>query len=126
MLTTLRKDIGDMNDGIVKWSDDRLRDFGNELDSLGVKHYKYSPNRIALKKALKRSIGKKYDAINKISYSMPKSAIMLHKGVGRGHPITNPRTAKEWYAPIVEKNMDALGDIVMEGQGNMIINSLNI
>jgi hypothetical protein len=57
---------------------------------------------------------------------MPRSAIFLHKGVGKGHPISNPRTAKEWFSPVVDKNIEGLADIVANGGGNLIINNLNI
>ena len=115
-----------MNDEITRWSDDTKRDLVSELDSLGVQHYKNSPNKVPLRQALKRKLRKRFDTIDKITYQMPRSAIFLHKGVSRGHGKDNPRKAKEWYAPIVDKNMDKLGDIVAEGQGNMIINNFTI
>ena len=93
---------------------------------MGVKHSKNSPNKTPLRRAIKQSLRKRYGTIDTISYKMPRSAIFLHKGVSRGHGKDNLRKAKEWYNPIVDKRMDELGDIVADGQGNTIVNSLNI
>lgn len=96
------------------------------MDALGIKHYKYSKNKVPLRRALKDKLKKRFDLVNKISYSMPRSAVFLHKGVSRGHGKSNPREAKEWFNPVVDKNLDTLADIVADGQGDLVINSINI
>jgi len=122
----LRKSLDDMNNGIAGWAKGTKSEVINELNALGVKHYKNSPNKVPLRKAIKDSVRKRFDSIDRISYKIPRSAIFLHKGVSRGHGKSNPRKAKEFYNPIVDKRMDELADIVAEGQGNIIVNSLNI
>lgn len=57
---------------------------------------------------------------------MPRSAVFLHKGVSRGHDKNNPRKAKEWFQPVVDKNIDSLADIVSNGQGDLVVNALKI
>src|SRR4051812_38959575 len=89
-----QRDVDELNDNIQKWSDDNKKDLVSELDKLGVKRYPYSQNPQPLKKALKRSLKKKFGLTNTISYSMPRSAIFLHKGVSRKHPISNPDEQK--------------------------------
>ena len=125
-MAILRRNNDEMNSEIARWSDTTKQDLLGELDSLGVQHYGYSPNKTPLRQALKRTLRKHFDSIDRISYQMPRSAIFLHKGVSRGHGKDNPRKAKEWYAPVIDKNIEALVDIVAEGQGNMIVNQFTI
>lgn len=122
----VEQDIEELNNDIESWDEKNLKDLVSELDALGVKHFKRSPNKTALKKVLKSALRKRFGLIDRISYKIPRSAIFLHKGVSKGHPISNPRTAKEWYTPVVNKNIDDLADIVAEGGGNLIINNINI
>lgn len=119
-------DIDLLNDDIEKWDEDNKRDVLQEMNALDIKHYKYSPNKTPLRRAFKSSLRKRFDLYDRITYSMPRSAVFLHKGVSRGHGKDNPRRAKEWYQPVTDKNIDKLGDIVAEGDGNLIINSLKI
>lgn len=118
--------MDEMNGEITRWSDKTKADLLGELDSLGVKHSPNSPNKVPLRQALKRKLREQFGTIDRISYQMPRSAIFLHKGVSRGHGKDNPRTAKEWYAPVVDKKIDELATIVAQGQGNMIINNFTI
>ena len=115
-----------MNERIQKWDEKDLTDLRSEMDALGIKHSKNSPNKVPLRKALKSKLTQRNGLTNKISYSMPRSAVFLHKGVSRGHPKTNPRQAKEWFNPVVDKNLDELADIVADGQGTLVINAINI
>lgn len=121
-----QKDIDQLNSNIESWEDKNHKALIGEMDALGIKHSKNSPNKIPLRKALKSKLRKKYDLYNKITYSMPRSAIFLHKGVSRGHGKTNPRQAKEWYAPVIDRNIDDLANIVADGQGTLVINALQI
>lgn len=120
------KELDDINDDIRKWSDDNLADLKAMLVQLNVKHYKRSPNKQSLSEALKQKFRQKFGVIDTISYKMPRSAIFLHKGVSKGHPISNPRQAKEWFNPVVDKNIEKLGDVLAETSGNLVVNNLNI
>lgn len=119
-------DIDQLNNNIEQWDEDNKRDVLSEMDSLGIQHYKYSPNKTPLRKAFKSTLRKRFDLVDRITYKMPRSAIFLHKGVSRGHGKDNPRKAKEWYQPVVDNNIDKLADIVADGQGTLVINSLKI
>lgn len=118
--------IDELNDEITEWERNNKADLLAEIDALGIKHSKNSPNKIPLRQALKSKLKQSFGLINKISYTFPRSAVFLEKGVSRSHPISNPRKAKEWYNPVVEKNLDNLAEIVAEGQGNLIINNIEI
>jgi hypothetical protein len=123
---SLANDIEALDDEIVNWDKKNISDLRDKLDALNVKHLKRSPNKTALKRALKSKLRKRSGLTDRISYSMPRSAIFLAKGVSKGHPISNPRTAKDWYNSVVDENIEDLGDIVAEGGGNLIINNINI
>jgi hypothetical protein len=121
-----QRDIDNLNEDISNWNDKNKNDILNEMDVLGIKHSSFSPNKTPLRKALKSKLRKRFDLINKISYSMPRSAVFLHKGVSRGHGKDNPRQAKEWFNPVVDKNIDDLAERVADGQGNLVVNALKI
>ena len=123
---SLQNDIQQLDDNIVGWDKRNLNDLKNRLNQLGVKHLRRSPNKIALQKALKSKLRKRAGLTDRISYKMPRSAIFLAKGVSKGHPISNPREAKDWYNSVVDTNIEKLADIVAEGSGNIVINNLNI
>jgi hypothetical protein len=119
-------DINELNSNIEGWNNKTKNAVLSKMDDLGIKHSKNSPNKTPLRKAFTSSVGKKFDIINKISYKMPRSAVFLHKGVSRSHPISNPRQAKQWFNPVIDNNIGELGDIVANGQGNLIVNALQI
>ncbi len=119
-------DIDELNSDIEQWNKRDKSDLLSEMDALNIKHSKYSPNKVPLRRAVKDRLRKSRGLINKISYSMPRSAVFLHKGVSRGHGKNNPREAKEWYEPVVDRNLPDLAEIVANGNGNMIINALKI
>lgn len=116
-------DLTEMTGEISQWNKENLADLKARLKALNVKHSKNSPNQVPLIRALKSQLHKDAGLIDRITYKMPRSAIFLHKGVSKGHPISNPRTAKEWYVPVVEKNIEKLQDIIANGAGNLIINN---
>src|SRR5215831_17171213 len=93
-------DINEFNNNIQGWDAKTKGNVLERMDQLGIKHSKNSPNKTPLRKAFSSSTSKKFDIINKISYKMPRSAVFLHKGVSRSHPITNPRQAKQWFNPV--------------------------
>ena len=116
----------ELNDKIRAWEKENKQELVNEINQLGIKHYAYSRNPQPLQQALKSRVTEKEGMVNKISYKMPRSAVFVHKGVSKSHPKSNPRQAKEWFNPIVNKNTDKLADIVAEGCSTLVVNSLKI
>lgn len=119
-------DIDDMNSRVEGWNDETVSQVKGSIQSLGLKRYSYSQNPRPLIDAFRSKLRKDFDVVSQISYSMPRSAVFLHKGVSRGHGKNNPREAKEWFNPVVEGRMGELGDIVADVQGNMVVNALTI
>jgi hypothetical protein len=121
-----QRDIDELNNNIAGWNNDTTSDVRNEIDSLGIKHYPYSRNTKSLKQAFRSSLRKRFDLTDRINYSIPQSGIFVHKGVSRGHGKDNPRKAKEFFNPVIDRNLDKLANIVADGQGTLVINALNI
>ena len=121
-----QQDIDELNAGIAGWDRKNVDEIRAEMDALGIKHYDYSKNKTPLRQAFKSRLRQKFGLTDRISYTMPRSAVFVHKGVSRGHGKNNPRKAKEFFNPVVDRNLDELANIVADGQGNLVINSINI
>jgi hypothetical protein len=119
-------DIEQYNNEVANWAKDTDSALKSNIDGLGIKRYPYSQNPVPLRNVIKARLAKKFDLVNRVVYRMPRSAVFVHKGVSRGHPISNPRKPKEWYNPVVENRVDALGNIAANASGNLIVNGLNI
>ena len=120
------EDSEEYNDEVDQWTKDLIEDFKRELDTLDVRRWAFSPNKTPLRKAIKAKLYKRYGIVNKVGISMPKSAVFLHKGVSKGHPISNPRRAKAWFNPVVDRNIGKLTEIAAKHSVNFIVNSIYI
>ena len=122
------EDIDAYNKDISEWTKETHADALEELDKLGVVHSPKSKSPVPLRQAFKTSIRKNAGVANRISFKVPRHAIFLHKGVGRGAKAgqTSNRKAKPFLNPPIEKNLGKLADTVADHQGNMIVNALMI
>ncbi len=114
------------NDEVRGWTKNLMEDLKDELDALGVQHYKYSPNKTPLRKALRSKVYQRGGMIYKIGISMPRSAVFLHKGVSKYHPKTSPRTPKPWFNPVVDRNMPNLLNIAARRGADFVVNHIYI
>lgn len=115
------------NDKIEEWGKKNLAAIKTTIDALGIKHSPKSTNPKALKNNITLKFKKDRDGmLNRISYGMPRSGVFEHKGVGRGHPISNPRKAKRWFDIPTEANLPDLQKIVAENDVTYVINNLKI
>lgn len=115
------------NEKIIDWAKSNLNAIKSTIDALDIKHSPKSPNPKALKNNITLKFKKDRDGmLNRISYGMPRSGVFVHKGVSRGHPISNPRTAKHWFDIPTEANMPDLQKIVAENDVTYVINNLKI
>jgi hypothetical protein len=127
--TTFMFDIADTikyKEEVKDWTKESQDKLKQELDNLNVQRYPYSRDPVPLKQAIRGRVIDKNGLPSIIGYKMPKTGVWVQKGVSRGHPIANPRTAKDWFNKTIDDNIDKLGDIVMENTGNMIVNALKI
>lgn len=124
------EDVESYNSDVANWTKETLDAARNELDALGVVHSKKSKSPIPLKKALKTSLRKNAGVVDRISFKIPRYAVFLHKGVGRGTTIsqvgTTNRKAKPFLNPPIEHNINKLVDIAADHQGTLVVNAIMI
>jgi hypothetical protein len=125
-MSFLPADIDKYNEDIKQWNDNTYREVKAEMDRLGIKHSQQSRSPISLQRAITTRLRKEDDLINRIGYQFPRHGVFVHKGVSRGHGKDNPRTAKEFLQPVIDRRFDELENIVLDSTGSMIINSLAI
>lgn len=74
-----------------------------------------------------------YGEIDTITFSFERHGVFVHKGVGRGYPISgggvikNPsgrtRVAVEWFNPILDADMPELANRIAEINADAVLNS---
>lgn len=119
-------DIENFKADVNDWTRKSKNTTTNRISELDINHYPYSRNPIPLYKALRVVMNLKGELPKSISYKFPKSAVYVAKGVSRGHPISNPRQAKDWLNASIDEDIEELGDIVAEHTAGMIVNALKI
>ncbi len=124
------EEMDDFAEDVKHWANKTKSDAISKMDELGIQASSKSKSRVPLRRAIKASVRKKDGMPDRISFKLPRYAIMRHKGVGRGTKITDvgttPRTPAPFLNPVIEQNIDELADIVAERQGNLIVNALTI
>lgn len=124
------EDVDKYNQDVSTWTKETKDAALTELDKLGVVHSPKSKSPVPLRKALKTAMRKQAGVTNRISFKIPRHAVFLHKGVGRGTSIsqagTTNRKKKPFLNPPIEQNIGKLTEIVADHQGTMIVNALMI
>lgn len=92
-----------------------------QWDKYDIKHSPESRSAVAALDLLSSSTTMKYGALSSIRFKFPRHMVFVHKGVGRGHPISNPRKAKPWFNEILDKEIEVLADIVAENTADKIV-----
>lgn len=113
------------NDIITRWGRATLLQLKARIGSLGIKYSADSSMR-------KISVGYKKSSteIKRIVFKMPRHAIFVHRGVGRGTSISQVgstnRVAKEWFTPVIDQNIESLADEVAANTADILTNSVRI
>ena len=130
------------NEAITKWSSmvqRRLRDSATRF-SKGKDGTITRPGRSETKLhgSIKGSTSKQYGVIDRASIIFERHGVFVHKGVGRGYqmqggtvirtakrpiPDPNPRTAHEWFNPIIEQTLPELADKLAEINADAVVNA---
>jgi hypothetical protein len=92
-----------------------------QWDKYGIIHRPESRSVVAALDLLKSTTTSKYGVLSSIRFKFPRHMVFVHKGVGRGHPISNPRRAKPWFNEILDKEIEGLADIVAENTADKIV-----
>jgi len=118
------------NEKIILWADKNLQSIKTEIDALGIKHSPKSPSPAASKNSITKKVRSRNGQVDKISYGMPRSMVFVHKGVGKGTPISKvrqtTRIAKRWFDNPTSRNFPDLQQIVAENDATYVVNNLSI
>ena len=117
---------GKMNADIRQWGRGTIGDLKQQFALLKIEHVTRSPSPVAAIEALKNYFAERQGLINKVSFKFPRHMVFVHKGVGKGRPAAQPGTAKEWFNPVIDADIEKLADIVANNQGDMIVSNLLI
>jgi hypothetical protein len=104
----------ELNDAITQKVGDSKRRLVEKMRDLGMKHgqNKEDGERLTNVRTLTRE---NEGLITRIRYRFKQSGVFVHKGVGKGRPISSPGTPKEWFNPVIEDFADELADTVLDG-----------
>lgn len=123
-------DIEAFNKDVRDWTKQTRQDAVSAMSALGIMHSEKSRSPIPLRETLKTNITKQAGLPSRIRFRMPRHAVFVHKGVGRGTPIDRVgqtgRKPKPFLNPAIEKNIGRLVDIVADNQGTMIVNAITV
>jgi hypothetical protein len=122
-------DTQQLNKDVNRWAKSNEADLKSEARSLGIEHRANSPSSSSSVEALKSKVSNRFGIVSKIGIKFPQHMVYVHKGVGKGTPIARQgmtnRKAKEWFNPVIDKNIEQLADIIADGLGESIVNRLN-
>jgi len=79
-----------------------------------------------LSEDIRYSVKINYGIVERISFSFPRHGVFWHKGVGKGHPITNPRKAVDWFNSIIEQSIPELEEIIAGYYADAVVNATQI
>jgi hypothetical protein len=96
----------------------------------------FSRTENKLAQSIKSKTKKSYGAVEMISFTFERHGVFVHKGVGRGYPVSgsvvinNPsgktRKPVEWFNPIVDKYFPQLADKIAGVNANAAVNATRL
>lgn len=116
---------------VKSWSVETVSKLQQQFDRLNIIHRADSKSFKAAKDSLESKVrNNKEGVVSRVGFTFPRHMVFVHKGVGKGTPIskqgTTNRKAKEWFNDPMDKQVENLGDIVAESCGDMVVNNLKI
>ena len=118
------KDYLELNREVKGWAKDTSNMSLSEITRL--KAY----DTYQLFKSLRYRFGYDSGQVEKVSYQFPRYGVFVHKGVGRGWPISRVKASggkpggrqpKPWFNPVIDKQLEVLGDIVQKHFGDLTV-----
>jgi hypothetical protein len=116
---------------VRNWDRENISLLRSEIDKLGIKKY----SGAFLKYLKSRYYFNQFKDIRGIGYKMPRHAIYVHKGVGRGYGIKSTTTQqlggkkrqpKEWFNPVMNNRIPVLASAVAKADADIIADNLFI
>lgn len=120
----------ELNSAIRNWGAKSVSDLKAEFTRLQIVHRERSTSPIASQEALNTKYRMMGGSIRRIGFAFPRHMVFVHKGVGRETPIakvgSTNRHAKEWFVPVMDKNIEDLANTIAEKDADMVINNFTI
>jgi hypothetical protein len=94
-----------------------------KIKSLNLRQKLRVNSDTALVQSIKGSIRKRDGDIESVSFSFARKGIFLEHGVGLGRPVGSAsakKNAKPWLKPILEKEQEALNNILAEKYADIV------
>lgn len=118
------KDIEKVNAVVKGWKDETHTELKGQFTKLDIRHVERSPSQTAAVKILRSVVGYSFGLASKVGVKFPKHMVFVHKGVGRGGE--GNRKKKEWFNPVMDKQVEKLADDLAEEHADLAVNAINI
>ena len=87
-----------------------------------------------LANSIKTKFREVHDVITSVNFSFERHGVFVHKGVGRGYPISggfvlssaNPRQPNDWFNKEIEESLPELADKLAEINADVALNATRI
>jgi len=79
-----------------------------------------------LSKDIRATTRKEFEEIVRLGFTFPRHGVFLQKGVSRGHPVSSPRQAKDWFNGVISRNLPELMDIIGNYYADQAVNATQV
>lgn len=120
------------NRRIINWESTTAAQLDKQFDKYGIEHRRYSPSPHPAREILKAIHSLKNGMVSKVSFKFPRHMVFVHKGVGKGVPISiagssaTARKPKPWFNEVIDPAVDELADIVAQETADYIVADIGI
>lgn len=127
-LTEIHELNRQQNEAIKKWVPKVRRNLKNNARKFvngKTESFVKRPGRTEQKLAnsIRSKTKKQYGSIEVVTFQFERHGVFVHKGVSRGHPISNPRQKTEWFNPPLERYLPELADKLADINTNIAVNA---
>jgi len=134
-------DQNQYNNDIRKWGNTTRKLMRARISALGIKgktellRKVRSPEAMAslqkrisaegdLTKMLSANYRSQDGEIFRIGLKFPRQGVWVAKGVGRKHPVSSPRQAKDWFNAALDQRVPDLADLVIKYKADKTLNTV--
>jgi len=121
-----------LNSDIKSWAGETQKELKQQFDSLNIQHVDRSPSPRPSREVLENILRSRGGLVSKVSFKFPRHMVFVHKGVGKGVPISlagsnaTNRKPKPWFNPVMDKKVEDLADRVADHSADIVVNNLMI
>lgn len=126
--TTVYYNIEEQNDIVRQWIPKvrrKLKSNARAFPDGKEQSFVQRPGRTEKKlhKSITTKTRKEHGEIYSVTFQFERHGVFVHKGVSRGHPAGNERTAFEWFNPVLEQYIPELADNIAKINADAALNS---